>query len=173
MRTLLGGMLLSLVLLPKWKEIQWKKTWPIGTVYVKKTSTLVNGLWLVAIQNMIGGIVLSGIGVSVENVTDIQWNLLFVSILLFGAVLGVTGATAVYNKLMRSGESSKVSSYTFLVPLIAVLLGTIFLNEPFTLSLLVGLVLILLSIYMINRKGTSKVEKTKEFELLERESINL
>ena len=118
--------------------------WAIGTVYVKKTSSLVNGLWLVAIQNIIGGMVLSGIGISVENVSDIQWNSSFVSILLFGAVLGVTGATAVYNLLMRSGESSKVSSFTFLVPLIAVLLGTIFLNEPFTPSLLVGLVLIFL-----------------------------
>lgn len=264
MRTLLGGILLSLVLFPKRNEIQWKKTWPIyvisaffnimifngvqtyglqflpsglfsvivylqpvlvvllawlwlkesltivkilgmvigflgvvavsfegisgqvsfygillafitglgwaiGTVYVKKTSALVNGLWLVAIQNIIGGIVLSGIGLTIENVTAIQWNLPFVSILLFGAVLGVTGATAVYNKLMRSGESSKVSSFTFLVPLIAVLLATIFLNEPFTFSLLVGLVLILSSIYIINRKTTNKVLKTEEYELQEQQ----
>ena len=144
--------------------------WAIGTVYVKKTSVLVNGLWLVAIQNIIGGIVLSGIGLTVENVTAIQWNLPFVSILLFGAVLGVTGATAVYNLLMRSGESSKVSSFTFLVPLIAVLLGTIFLNEPFTPSLLVGLVLILSSIYMINRKPTAKSVKTEEYELTEQQA---
>jgi drug/metabolite transporter (DMT)-like permease len=266
MRTLLGGLMLSLVLLPKWKEIQWKTLWPIyviaaffniiifngvqtyglqfmpsglfsiivylqpvlvvflawfwlkesltllkiigiiigflgvvavsfdgiagqislfgillalitglgwaiGTIYVKKTSHMVNGLWLVAIQNIIGGMVLSGIGVSVENVTDIQWNLPYVSILLFGAVLGVTGATAVYNKLMRSGESSKVSSFTFLVPLIAVLLGTIFLDEPFTISLLIGLVLILLSIYMINRKDASKIEKRTTDELQKRKTM--
>lgn len=268
MRTLLGGILLSLVLLPKWKEIRWKKTWyiyviaaffnimifngvqtyglqflpsglfsvivylqpvlvvllawlwlkesltlmktvgmiigflgvvavsfdgisgqvslygillafitglgwAIGTVYVKKTSGIVNGLWLVAIQNIIGGIVLSGLGLGVENVSDIQWNLPFLSILLFGALLGVTGATAVYNKLMRSGESSKVSSFTFLVPLIAVLLGTIFLQEPFTLSLLVGLVLILLSIYIINRKPASKEEKSGEYQLEKQKSIHL
>lgn len=268
MRTLLGGMLLSLVLLPKWKEIQWKKTWPIytiaaffnimifngiqtyglqflpsglfsvivylqpvlvvllawlwlkesltlmkivgmiigflgvvavsldgisgqvsfygillafitglgwaiGTVYVKKTSGMVNGLWLVAIQNIIGGIVLSGIGLRVENMSDIQWNLPFVSILLFGAVLGVTGATAVYNKLMRSGESSKVSSFTFLVPLIAVLLGTIFLQEPFTPSLLVGLVLILLSIYSINRKSATRKGISEEYQPQEQKSVHL
>ena len=88
-------------------------------------------------------------------------------------MLGVTGATAVYNKLMRSGESSKVSSFTFLVPLIAVLLGTIFLKEPFTISLLVGLVLILPSIYMINRKPTSKSEKAEEYELTEQQAKGL
>ena len=32
MRTLLGGLLLSLVLLPKRKEIQWNKTWPIYVI---------------------------------------------------------------------------------------------------------------------------------------------
>ena len=71
---------------------------------------------------------------------------------------------------MRSGESSKVSSFTFLVPLIAVLLGTIFLNEPFTPSLLVGLVLILSSIYMINRKPKAKSVNTEEYELREQQA---
>ncbi len=51
---------------------------------------------------------------------------------------------------MNSGESSKVASFTFLVPLIAVLTGTIFMNEPFTWTLLVGLILIVLSIYLVN-----------------------
>jgi drug/metabolite transporter (DMT)-like permease len=260
MRTLLGGALLAIVLVPQWSKIQWKKTWPIyfisslfniiifngvqtvglqylpsglfsvivylqpvlvvllawmwlkesltvlkivgmiigflgvvvvsmdgisgnisllgillalitgigwaiGVVYVKKTSGLVHGLWLVAFQNIIGGLVLSGVGLSVENVADIQWNPLYLSSLLYGAILGVTGATAVYFKLMSSGESSKVSSFTFLVPLISVLIGTVFLDEPFTISLLGGLILILLSIYLINRKGTFKTKKDTEYEI--------
>jgi drug/metabolite transporter (DMT)-like permease len=139
--------------------------WAMGTVFVKKTSGLVHGLWLVAMQNMIGGLVLSGIGISVENVSDIIWNLPYVFSLLFGAIFGVTGATAIYFKLMNSGEASKVSSFTFLVPLIAVFLGTIFLNEPFTISLFAGLVLILLSIYIINGKGLSHSRKTTAYEL--------
>ena len=139
--------------------------WAIGVVYVKKTSGLVHGLWLVAFQNIIGGLVLSGVGLSVENVADIQWNPTYLSSLLYGAILGVTGATAVYFKLMSSGESSKVSSFTFLVPLISVLIGTVFLDEPFTISLLGGLILILLSIYLINRKGTLKTKKDTEYEI--------
>ncbi len=260
MRTLLGGVILALVLLPTWRSVQWKKTWPIyliaaffniiifngvqtyglqflpsglfsiivylqpvlvvlfawmwlkesltlkkmigmiigflgvvvvsmdgisgqvslygillalitgigwaiGTVFVKKTSGKVHGLWLVAMQNMIGGLFLSGVGLEVESVSQIEWNLPYVSILLFGAVFGVTGATAVYYKLMSAGESSKVSSFTFLVPLIAVGIGTIFLKEPFTISLIAGLILILISILIINRPATAKAKKDGAYEL--------
>ena len=256
MRALLGGILLCLVLLPQWKKIQWKKTWPIyfissifniiifygaqtiglqylpaglfsvivylqpvlvvllawiwlkesvspmkiigmiigfigvvvvsldgisgkisavgillalvtgigwaiGVVYVKKTSAQVHGLWLVAIQNIIGGVILSGLGIGVEDFSAIDWNGPYLSGLIYGAIFGVSGATAVYFKLMNSGESSKVSSFTFLVPLISVAIGTVFLGEPVTITLVGGMILILLSIYLINRKGS----KTKDYKL--------
>ncbi len=139
--------------------------WAVGVVYVKKTSGLVDGLWLVALQNIIGGIFLCSIGLSTESLSSIIWNIPYVSSLMFGAILGVTGATAVYFKLMNSGESSKVSSFTFLVPLISVGIGTLFLGEPFTITLLLGLVLILLSLFMINRKGSQKRQKNMVEEL--------
>lgn len=126
--------------------------WAIGTVYVKKTSGFVNGLWLVAIQNIIGGIILCGFGAVFENSDSIQWNGAFVACLFYGAIFGVVGAFVVYFKLMNSGDSGMVGSYTFLVPLISVLLGTVFLDEPFTVTLFVGLLLILLSIYLINMR---------------------
>lgn len=256
MRSFVGGILLSLVLLPQWRQIQWKKTWPIflisalfnimiangvqtvglqflpsglfsvivylqpvfvvliawiwlkeplstfkvmgmligflgvaivslhgmsgkisvlgiilalitglgwaiGVVYVKKYSTLVHGLWLVAFQNILGGFFLSGVGMYVENVSEIVWNGPYIFSLLYGSILAVIAATAVYFKLMSSGESSKVSSFTFLVPLIAVVIGTVFLGEPFTMSLLVGMILILLSIYLINGNLMQKIKKDK------------
>ncbi|MGE7778936.1 DMT family transporter [Peribacillus sp. NPDC097264] len=135
--------------------------WAFGVVYVKKTSTQVHGLWLVALQSIIGGLFLTGSGLAVENASYIEWNSTYLFCLIFGSIFSMALATAVYFKLMSSGEASKVGSFTFLVPLIAVGIGTIFLGEPFTISLLEGMVLILLSIYLINRKGASKVVKVK------------
>jgi drug/metabolite transporter (DMT)-like permease len=43
--------------------------------------------------------------------------------LIFGSVFSMALATAVYFKIMSSGEASKVGSFTFLVPLIAVGIG--------------------------------------------------
>ncbi|MDR7002557.1 drug/metabolite transporter (DMT)-like permease [Neobacillus niacini] len=125
--------------------------WALSVVYVKKTSTRVHGLWVVAIQGIIGGFILTGTGVGIENPSMIVWNIPYLSCLLFSAVFAMAAATAVYFKLMNTGESSKVAAFTFLVPAISVAIGTFFLNEPFTYSLLKGAALILLSIYLINR----------------------
>lgn len=130
--------------------------WAIGTVYVKKTSALVHNLWLVAIQNIIGGLLMFGYGAYTENLHAIHWNASFVWSLLYAGIFGVTLATAAYLKLMSAGEASKVGSFTFLVPMISVVIGTFMLNEPFTASLFGGMILILLSIYLINHKVSRK-----------------
>lgn len=132
--------------------------WAFGVVLVKKTSTQVHGLWLVALQSIIGGSFLTGSGLAVENMSKIVWNSSYIFCLIFGSIFSMALATAVYFKLMSSGEASKVGSFTFLVPLIAVGIGTIFLGEPFTISLLEGMVLILLSIYLINRQSSTKAK---------------
>ncbi|WP_449445508.1 DMT family transporter [Ureibacillus acetophenoni] len=134
--------------------------WAIGTIYVKAKSNVVHGVWLVAIQNVIGGLCMLIYGLGVEDIQTIEWNGWFIVCLLYGAIFGVAIAFIIYTHLMSNGEAGKVSSFTFLVPLIAVLLGTIFLNEPFTISLFIGMVLILLSIYLINKK--SKVVNLKD-----------
>lgn len=132
-------------------------SWAIGTVYVKRTSQKVDGLWLVAMQNVLGGIILTSYGALAEDLSSIQWNVSFIACLLYGAVFGVVLAFVVYFTLMNTGDSGKVGSFTFLVPLISVLIGTTFLQEPFTLSLAVGMLFILISIYLINfRKKPSK-----------------
>ncbi|KEF36723.1 DMT(drug/metabolite transporter) superfamily permease [Schinkia azotoformans MEV2011] len=140
--------------------------WAIGTVYVRKTSTMVDNLWLVAIQNIIGGFIMFGAGMATEDFSAIQWNLPFFWSLLYGAIFAVILANAVYLKLMSVGEASKVGSYTFLVPMISVFIGIFMLGEPFTVSLFGGMILILFSIYLINSKKTREttVELDVEYE---------
>jgi len=134
-------------------------SWATGVVYVKKTSTQVHGLWVVVLQNILGGLFLTGAGIGMEDVSAIKWSLPAILCVLYGGVIALGVTTAIYFKLMSSGESSKVASFTFLVPLIAVGIGTLFLGEPFTISILGGLVLILLSIYLVNRKNSQKTKK--------------
>ena len=48
--------------------------WAIGTIYVKVKSPVVHGLWLVAIQNVIGGLCMLFYGLGVEDIRTIEWN---------------------------------------------------------------------------------------------------
>ncbi|MGG1401505.1 DMT family transporter [Bacillus salipaludis] len=136
--------------------------WAIGVIYVKKVSHKVDSLWMVGLQSLIGGLVLTGVGIVTEDWSSIVWNGKYLFGLSYGAILGVAAAYILYFKLVNSGEATKVASFTFLVPLIAVLVGTVFLGEKFTYSLLVGLILIVISIYFVNHSGKKQELKTKE-----------
>ena len=126
-------------------------SWALGTVYVKKVGPQVDALWLVAFQCIIGGVAMTLIGLASESWSSIVWNGLYVSGLIYGSVFGIPISWALFYTLVRAGDASKVASFTFLVPLLAIVLGSIFLHESVTLSLFVGLVLIVVSIYMVNR----------------------
>lgn len=127
-------------------------SWALGTIFVKKKGPSVDPIWLVTLQLIIGGMFMSIVGSSIESWSEVVWSPIFISSLLFISIFVIAIGWLVFYKLIDSGEASKVASYTFLIPLIAILTGTLFLNEPFTISLLIGLIFILLSIYFVNRK---------------------
>ncbi|WP_248930624.1 DMT family transporter [Paenibacillus hamazuiensis] len=127
-------------------------SWALGTVFAKKVSSHVNFMWLAALQCMIGGTVLTAAGSLWEQWSAIDWNAAYLEGMLFSSVLGVSGSWFLYFTLVNSGEASVVTSYTFLVPLVSVLTGILFLNESFTFYLLLGLFFIVVSIIMVNRK---------------------
>lgn len=132
-------------------------SWALGVIYVKKVSTKVDSLWMVAMQCIIGGAALTMLGTGVESWSDIVWNEPYLIGLSYGATFGVPIAIVIYFGLVNAGEASKVAAFTFLVPLIAVVTGTIFMDEPVTYSLIAGLVLIVCSIYLVNYQ--KKIQK--------------
>lgn len=134
-------------------------SWALGTIYVKKVSKQVDALWMVALQFTIGGIVLTGIGLGAEDFSTIVWNSSYLFALGYAATIGIPLAFALYFTLINSGDSSKIASFTFLVPLIAVLVGTLFMDEPFTVSLFIGLILIVVSIGFVNYTSKKKVKQ--------------
>jgi Predicted membrane protein len=126
-------------------------SWALGTIFVKKTSARVDSIWLVTLQLMMGGIFMTGLGSLTESWSEVNWSTGFIASLLFISIFVIALGWLVFYKLMDSGEASRVASFTFLIPLVAILIGTMFLHEPFTYTLLIGLVLVLGSIYLVNR----------------------
>jgi drug/metabolite transporter (DMT)-like permease len=127
--------------------------WALGVVYVKKVSNEVDAFWMVSLQCLIGGVILIGTGSIVESWSAIEWNSMYLFGLGFGSTIGIPLSYVIYYKLINAGEASKVGTFTFLVPIIAVFLGTVFLDEPVTYPLIVGLLLVGLSIYFVNYRG--------------------
>lgn len=124
--------------------------WALGVIYVKKNKARVNSFWMVVMQLVIGGAILLIGGLMTEDVNTIQWNIGLISSLVWGSTAGMAIAQVIYFKLMNEGEASKVGAYTFLVPILSVIVSSIFLKESITLNLFFGMILVGFSIYLVN-----------------------
>lgn len=131
-------------------------SWALGVVYIKRVGSEIDSMWMVVFQSFIGGIILLIFGSSFEQWSDIVPSLPYFSGLMFGATLGLPVAFVIYYHLVNSGEASKVASFTFLIPVFSVFVSSIFLKEPITLSLFIGLLFIVTSISVVNYKGKFK-----------------
>ncbi|QQE79352.1 DMT family transporter [Alicyclobacillus sp. SO9] len=143
--------------------------WAIGTVYSKKVQGRTQMLWLLAIQFLLGGAVLTGAGSLTESWAAITWNGPFLFGTLYASLFGIAASWSIWFSLVHEGEASRVAAFTFFVPMISVLVATLFLHEPFTPKLVIGLVAIVLGIYLVNRK-VKKPNLKQSAEVTERRS---
>ena len=130
--------------------------WALGTVFFKKYEARVSTLWAVAVPFVAGGAVLTAFGLSVEEWGEITWNTPFVASILYSGLVGISLAWVIWFALVRAGEASQVASYIFVVPLTAVLIGVVFLDEPLGYTLLIGAAFVVSGIYLVNREPRSK-----------------
>ncbi|MED2974761.1 DMT family transporter [Fictibacillus sp. B-59209] len=131
--------------------------WGLGTVYVKKTGDRVDSIWMVTVQLIMGGLFLLSVGSKFESWSNIQWEMPFIANLLFISTFVIAFGWLAFFTLVGSGEASKVGSFTFLIPLIAILCSSFLLHENITLNLVVGLLFIVISILFVNMKLKSKM----------------
>jgi len=127
-------------------------SWALGTVYFKKYEARVSTLWAVALTFLVGGAILTALGLLLEPWSKVSWTREFVVSLLYSGLVGISLAWVIWFALVRAGEASRVAAYIFAVPLTAVLIGVVFLDEPLGYPLLLGAALVVCGIYLVNRE---------------------
>jgi drug/metabolite transporter (DMT)-like permease len=125
--------------------------WAIGTIAFKRSQDRVDALWAVAVPFVAGGLVLTVLGGLTEG-THIEWTGRFVVALAYASLVGTALAWGLWFGLVAAGEASRASAYVFVVPVVAVLLGVVLLDETFGASLAGGSVLVVTGIFLVNRR---------------------
>ncbi|MGF6428102.1 MULTISPECIES: EamA family transporter [Bradyrhizobium] len=124
-------------------------SWAVGTVLSRRTSdhgspTLSSGM-----QLSIGGAVLFAISLAsgeLEGFSPRDVSAPSLAAVIYLAIAGsVIGFTA-FRWLLDNVSTFMVSTYIFVNPIIAVLLGTLFLGEPFSVTMLFGALLVIASV---------------------------
>ena len=123
-----------------------------ANVYAKRQGKFLDPLVTVAIQLSCGGIALTAVSLAVEPQARWHWTgesafaLLFLSI--FGSLLAFVGLYW----LIKHIDVTTVSMLSFITPIVAVIIGTVTLNERVGIHTLFGTAGIFSGMYFVTRK---------------------
>ncbi|WP_430509415.1 DMT family transporter [Gottfriedia solisilvae] len=87
----------------------------------------------------------------------------FVNIEVFGGILGLgvlcSGlAYLLFYYMVKEGSAEFATMVTYIVPVFASIWGFFFLNEPLTIKMVAGLLIVLLGVFITNSKKTTKIK---------------
>lgn len=132
-----------------WLVLGSAGSWGIGSVLLRQTPIRVPRLTSAGYQMFLGGggMVLVGflLGEQPPERVTAGTAAVFVYLLVFGSLL----AFVVFHWLLEHVPATKVATYAYVNPLVAVLLGTWWRHEPITWTLASGMALILMAVFLV------------------------
>jgi drug/metabolite transporter (DMT)-like permease len=131
--------------------------WALGTIAFKRYATRVDAWWSVAIPFLVGGVVMTAGGAATEG-TAISWSGEFVAAFVYAALIGTALSWSLWFGLVGSGEAGRAAAYIFFVPLVSLGIGAVYLHETLGPSLLAGAALVIVGVYLVNRRTPDRVD---------------
>lgn len=134
-------------------------SWGLGSIYVGKADLPSSSFVNTGYQMITGGIMLAITSVSLGEQWSVptEWSpsvqLSMVLLIVFGSIVAFTS----FNYLLKTVSPEKVATSTYVNPIIAMGLGSYFLNETITLQSIIAAVVLLSGVYFINTKKKLKI----------------
>lgn len=139
--------------------------WAIGSVYSLRASLPRSPLLSSGMQMLAGGALLLLLGVMTGELGRLDFNnvstrsiVAFLYLTVFGSIVAFTA----YSWLLRHASPARVSTYAYVNPAVAVLLGWALAGEAMTTSSLVAAGIIVASVALITSRGKAVDGKGEE-----------
>ncbi|MDO9547756.1 MAG: DMT family transporter [Candidatus Marinimicrobia bacterium] len=117
-------------------------------VYIKTHGKNFDPLVLTAVSLLVGGIIHLTGALLLGQFAEMSWTFRNIGAAAYLGIFGSALAFFIYYSLLRKTEVVKVSFVTFLTPIVASLVGLIFLHETITLKEIGGILLIFSGLFM-------------------------
>lgn len=128
-------------------------TWAWGTVVSKRVEMPRDALVSTTLQQLVGGLgLLAAALLTGERIEPAAWTSRSLVALAYLVVFGSLVAFSAYTWLLVHVSVSTVSTYAYVNPVVAVLLGALILDEPVTATIVAGAVLVITAVAFIVRK---------------------
>lgn len=125
----------------------------ISTIYVRKFMQTDNAFDITAIRMFAAALVLIPVAFIVDGLDLTQVDSQGLMALLFAALVGTfAGFLLSFYNIQRFGATAAVMT-SYVVPVVAGLIGILFLGEHITWGMAAGMVFIILGVWMLNRRA--------------------
>lgn len=133
--------------------------WAAGSLYAKYAARSTSTLMIAAQQMLAGGVVLCLMGLVAGEVRSFDWKSVtarsfnaFLYLTVIGSLVGFTA----YAWLLRVATPARVSTYAYVNPVIAVLLGWLLGGEQLTTPMLVAAAIIVGAVVVLTTRTNGK-----------------
>lgn len=134
-------------------EIMGGLLWGVTTLYIKKfLADKVQPINTFLYQLFFSIPILFMVSFILEPRWIYKIDVSIVGSILYQSILVAFISYLIWFKLIHSYSVSRLSAFTFFTPIFGVLFGFLFLNEEFTMSLMVGLPMVSIGIFFVNWK---------------------
>jgi drug/metabolite transporter (DMT)-like permease len=126
-------------------------SWALGSIYTKKQALVFNPYFSIGLQMLISGIALTGVAYGTGNhiplsaIPAASW-LAIVYLAVFGSVF----AFMAYLYALQNLPTEQASIYSYINPIIAVLLGSWLYKEPLNAYIITGVLVAVVGVYLVN-----------------------
>ncbi|MEO7272484.1 MAG: EamA family transporter [Vicinamibacterales bacterium] len=135
--------------------------WSLGSSYSKRLDIKENILGQSALQMLFGGILMTIAGTLHGEWGSLAFSTRSFTALMYLSTIGALGGFVAYTYALRHLPVSFVSLYAYINPIIAVTLGVLFLNEPFTSRMAVSAGLVFAGVAVVRwARGSSHTART-------------
>jgi drug/metabolite transporter (DMT)-like permease len=132
-------------------------TWAVGSLYTKYTPKPASPFMTAAQQMLTGGAILSLAGMALGETSSLHWSNFstrslwaFLYLTLVGSLVGFTA----YAWLLKATTPARASTYAYVNPVIALLLGWLLGGETLTAQMLLAAGVIVFGVVIITTKMT-------------------
>jgi drug/metabolite transporter (DMT)-like permease len=123
----------------------------IANVAVKRWGEGVHPLSLTAVPMLLAALLMGVAAAKVEGFADLHLAARPVAAWLYLSIVGSAVTFTVYFWLLSHLPATRLSLITYGIPVVAVLVGTVFLDEPLTARILAGSVLVVIGVAVAAR----------------------
>lgn len=135
-------------------------SWSLGSIKSKDADLPANPFLAASMQMASGGLILGIVGISMGEIGRFDFGAITGQSLVAWTYLCLIGSFIpfiAYIWLMRNTTPARVSTYAFVNPIVAVLLGWLIASEPITINILLAIFLLVGAVALITQQGRRPV----------------